>query len=270
MDDKTLFLDSFALVNVVADPAFAAAARNFVISRGYTLIIGVMNLVEIYRWKKRWSEVADLISSLPFDIAQNPDQIADEEARNYPNDIVLPVGFRSSDYSYSSAELKNALEVNLRDRISSFDQGYRKEQRSILEAILNNRSTFPPEADGKYSPFQRWLFLQTNVLRMLYPKHRDFLNEQVSQSHEIRIDRFKSAFIQVLAIFLEYYIQKKDGKPSDIGDFYQLSLVPYVAVAVVDNERKNLIQRMNRTGLFPKDLPAFSLAEFRSICENRA
>ncbi|HTP08829.1 MAG TPA: hypothetical protein VMP08_11305, partial [Anaerolineae bacterium] len=185
------------------------------------------------------------------------------------NDIVLPVGFRSSDYSYSSAELKNALEVNLRDRISSFDQWYRNEQRGILETILNNRSTFPPEEGGKYSPFQRWLFLQTNVLRMLYPKHRDFLNEQASQSHEIRIDCFKSAFIQALAIFLEYYVQKKDGKPSDIGDFYQLSLVPYVAAAIVDNERKDLIQRVNRTGLFPKDLPAFSLAESRSICENR-
>ena len=159
MGEKTLFLDSFALVNVVADPAFAAAARNFVITRGYTLILSVMNLVEIYRWKKRWTEVADLVSSLPFDIAQNPDQITDEEVWNYPNDIVLPVGFRSSDYSYSSAELKNALEVNLRDRISSFDQWYRNEQRGILETILNNRSTFPPEEGGKYSPFQRWLFL---------------------------------------------------------------------------------------------------------------
>jgi len=229
-----------------------------------------MNLIEIYRWKKRWTEVADFISSVPFYIAQNPEEITDNEVLNYPNEVALPISFRSSDYSYSRAELEEAIEINLQGKISSFDKRYRSEQQNILEAILNNRSSFPPEKNGKYSSYQRWLFLQTNILKLLFPTYGDFLKEKASKSQEIRIECFKSIYIQVLAIFLEYYVQRKDGKPSDVGDFYQLSYIPYVSLAVVDNERNDLIQRMNRTSAFPKRLSAHNLAQFRNIIRSRA
>ena len=269
MNNKTIFLDHFALVRVTSDQLFAAIVKEFVISNEYTLIIGVMNLIELYRWKKRWSEVIDLIASMPFCIAQNPEEITDSEIRNYPKEISLPTGFCSSDYTYSYTDLKGAIEINLRGKIASFDRRYRDEQQNILEDILNNRNSFPPEEDGRYSSYQRWLFLQTNVLKLLFPTHGDYLKRQLGKSQEIRIECFKSIFIQVLAIFLEYYVQKKDGKPSDIGDLYQLSYIPYISLAVVDNERNDLIQRMNRTGLFSKRLPACNLAQFRDIVEGR-
>jgi len=53
MNNKTIFLDHFALVRVTSDQLFTAIVKEFVTSNEYTLIIGVMNLIELYRWKKR-------------------------------------------------------------------------------------------------------------------------------------------------------------------------------------------------------------------------
>lgn len=60
--------------------------------------------------------------------------------------------------------------------------------------------------------------MQTNVLKFLFPDHKAFVEEQVAKSQEIKIECFKSSYIQALTIFLEYYVQGKDGKLSDIGD----------------------------------------------------
>ncbi len=269
MNRKTLFLDTFAIARVVADPSFATLVKQFVDSESYALIIGVMNLIEVYRWKKRWSEICEFISSVPFCIATNPEELTDVEASKYPDEITLPVGFCSLDHSYTSTELKEAIQVNLRDKISVFDRRYRKEQGDILQSILNNRNSFPPEENGKYSTFQRWLFLNTNVMKMLLPTYREFLEQRLARQEEIKIECFKSVYIQTLAIFLEYYVQKKDGRPSDIGDLYQLSYIPYVDLAVVDNERHDLLQRMNKGKYFRTKLAVYNLAQFRDVISGR-
>jgi len=113
--------------------------------------------------------------------------------------------------------------------------------------------------------------MQSSVLSMLFPDYQDFLNRALAAAIEegrkdgINIERFKSVYIQALAIFVEYYVQKKAGKLSDMGDILQLSLVPYVDLAVLDNERSNLIQRFNREGLFPSHLRACSLSDFMAM-----
>jgi len=247
------------------DVQLAIEVRDYILSNHHTLVIGVMNLIEVYKWKKYWEPVFDFISSVPFCIAHNPEQIAAFEVLKYPDTIDFPTGFCSSGSSFSQATLKKAIEVNMRKKIASFEKHYRSTYRGIWKAILNDKQSSPPEKAGKYSLFQRWLFLQTNVLRWLYPDHKKFLEQQLSQSKEIKIECFKSVYIQVLAVFLEYYVQQKNGKPSDVGDFYQLSILPYVDSAVLDNERCDLIRRMNQQNLFQKTLPAMNLAQFRKI-----
>lgn len=270
MTKKTIFLDSFTLIRLGEDPEFSLIIKKFIVSDQYTLVIGVMNLIEIYKWRKYWVQISDFISSVDFCISQNPDQIADTEVQNYPIKISLPTEFCSSDYLYSKAELKNAIEINLVKKISLFEENYRNQYKSILNAILNNRTNFPPENNGKYSSFDRWLFLQTNVIKWLNPKHKLFLEKQGSQSNGLKIECFKSILIQILAIFLEYYIGKKDGKPSDIGDFFQLSIVPYVDLAVVDKERNRLIQKINKQNLFPKKLNTCNLEQFKNMIEPKS
>ena len=105
--------------------------------------------------------------------------------------------------------------------------------------------------------------MQINVLKFLFPDHKAFVEEQRVKSQEIKIECFKSAYIQALIIFLEYYVQKKDGKLSGIGDIYQLAIVPYVDFAVIDNERNDLFQRINRDSLFMEKLNTYNFSQFR-------
>jgi hypothetical protein len=57
--------------------------------------------------------------------------------------------------------------------------------------------------------------------------------------------------------------KKKSGKSSDVGDIYQLAIIPYLHFAVIDNERNYLFQRINQGNLFPEKLNSCNLAQFR-------
>lgn len=72
MSSRTIYLDTFALTKISADPALRTATVKFVHANSYILIVGIMNLMELYTWPRRWSEVADFISSAAFCIAENP------------------------------------------------------------------------------------------------------------------------------------------------------------------------------------------------------
>jgi hypothetical protein len=190
--------------------------------------------------------VADFIASVPFCIAQNSDRVADAEVASYPGEISLPAAFRSSDHAFSRCDLREALEENLRFRIGQFREGFRGACDNALRAIVADRGSSPPELGRKHSPEEKWFVLQKAVLSMLFPRHAEFLKGLLSLQEVIRIELFRSVYIQALAIYHEYHVQRKAGKPSDVGDIYQLALVPYVGLAVLDKERNDLIQRINR------------------------
>jgi hypothetical protein len=259
---KTVYLDTFAFVKIAADESRAAAARRYFEEGGWELVVGTLNLLEIYSWPSCWSSVATFIASVPFCIAQNSDRVADAEVASYPGEIMLPTGFRSSDYAFSHADLREALEENLRVKIASFNEGFKGAYEDTLRTIVEDRDSFPPESGRKHSPEQRWFFLQKAVLSMLFPRHAAFLKKLVASQEVIKIDLFRSVYIQALAIYLEYHVQRKIGKPSDVGDICQLALVPYVDLAVLDNERNDLVQRMNRENQFQQRLPSCRLSEF--------
>ncbi len=112
-------------IHIAEDNQLASDIRSYIKSNKYTLVIGVMNLIELYKWKKFWGQVSDFISCVPFCIAQNPELIAATEVSKYPNNIELPTNFCSLDHSFSQSELKEAIEINMRGKISNFENHYR-------------------------------------------------------------------------------------------------------------------------------------------------
>lgn len=271
MGKSFLYLDTFALVRVASDAALASSARNYFATNDFFLTISAMNLMELVSWPKRWSEVVSFVSSVPFCVAQNVDEIAAAEVACYPNELAsLPLGFCSLDHSFSADALSNALALHLQGKVSEFARVYRAGYREVLEVILEKRKSFPPDSPARYSRVEREMFMQSSVLSVLFPVHGDFLARALAEARAaggnegINIARFKSVYIQALAIFVEYYVQKKAGKPSDLGDILQLGLLPYVDIAVLDNERCNLIHRFNREKLFPGFLRACNLSEFKA------
>jgi hypothetical protein len=190
------------------------------------------------------------------------------EIQYYPNEIELPTSFCSSEHSFSQVELKAAIELNLKQKTAMFEGNYRKQYEGILNSILDDKQNFPPDENGRYSAASKLIFMQINVLKFLFPTYNDFVAEQKAKSPLIRIECFKSAYIQSLIIFLEYYVQKKQGKPSDIGDIYQQAIIPYVDLAIIDlaiidNERNDLFQRINRDEPFRGKLNTWTLSRFK-------
>jgi len=272
MGKRYLYLDTFASVRVASDAALASAARAYIMEENFELVHSTMNLMELSSWPKRWPEVVSFLCSVPFCIARNTENITALEVACYPNELTaLPIGFCSSDHSFSADELRDAIYLHLKGKIANFTREYRGSNKETLQSILSKKKSFLPEKSGKYSSVEKQMFMQSSVLSMLFTDHGDFLRSTLASAlaegrkEVINIERFKSFYIQALAIFVEYYIQKKDGKPSDMGDILQLSLVPYVDLAVLDNERNNLVQRFNRDGLFPGPLRACSLSDFSSM-----
>ncbi len=272
MKKRFLYLDTFALVRVSSDAAFAESTKAYIAKEGFLLTVSAMNFIELVSWPKRWAEVVSFVASVPFCIALNPDEIAAKEVACYPNELAsLPVGFFSSDYSYSAEVLNNALALNLEGKVVEFAREYRDNYRAALQVVVKKRESFLPEKSGKYSPSELQMFMHSSVLSMLFPVHRDFLARALSeaqaegQSEGINVARFKAAYIQALAIFVEYYVQKKEGKPSDMGDILQLGIIPYVEMSVLDHERCDLIHRFNRDQLFPGLLQAHNLPTFKAL-----
>jgi hypothetical protein len=197
MEKRFLYLDTFAIVRVASNSALAAATRTYIEDEGFVLVVGVMNLMELVSWKKRWSEVVSFVSSVPFGIARNSDEIVAKEVASYPNELAsLPVGFFSSDHSFSADELGNALSLHLRGKIAEFARGFRNSTDETLRTILNKRESFLPEKSGKYSPIERQMFMHSSVLSMLFPEHRDFLDHALAvaktegRNEGINIERF--------------------------------------------------------------------------------
>src|SRR4051794_21275009 len=97
---KTIFLDSHALIRIIEDPTISADVQGFFSRGNYTLIINVVNLIEIYRHQiQRWKNIGGFLSSVPFCLAHNTERILDKEVEAYPNPIALPVSFSSLNVS---------------------------------------------------------------------------------------------------------------------------------------------------------------------------
>src|SRR5436305_1428432 len=207
MEKQYLYLDTFASVRVASDAALASAAKAYILSENFVLVQSTMNLMELFSWPKRWSEVVSFVSSVPFCVAQNTDKITAREVASYPDELAsLPVGFCSLDYSFSADELREAISLHLQGKIADFAENFKDSTTDALQSILSKRESFLPEKSGRYTSVERQVFMQSSILSMLFPEHQDFLSKTLAaamadgRKDGINIERFKSVYIQALAI----------------------------------------------------------------------
>lgn len=266
MAARTLFLDTHALFRLASNAAHAQAAQQFMTMYNYTGITCTLNYVEMHPHRRGWDAVSDFIASVPFCSAENIELLTEREVSHYPDPVSLRMGFCSGDTAFTSAELKDAILTHLQGKLSGFHANTQQAARQILDALRQDRDAFEaPEQNGHYSAAQRQTFLQIGVLRAVPPQYIGALRARVSKGEAIDITRFKSVYVQQLAIWLEYYEQGKVGKLSDVGDFVMLGYLPYVDEAILDKERVDLVRRINRTGVLGQQLQVSTLAEFLKV-----
>lgn len=260
---RTLFLDTFALFEIAKSPERVTAVQHYVRSRDFIVVTSSQIMAEAYPNQQRWNDIAGFLASLPFCIAEVVDKLAEREAKAYPETTALHMEFCSADITFSQEELKDAILLNLQGKVAGFHKPLRAMAQKMYDALKEAQRTFmPPEENGRYSRSQRERFLQIGVLQALPPEYLGKWQAILARDEAIDIVRFKSVYLQQLAIWLEYYEQRKPGKLSDIGDFVQLGYLPYLDEAILDKERVNLVGRINRLKVLAHELKARSLAEF--------
>lgn len=266
MSPRTLFLDTHVLIRVAVIQARAQAVREYLASQGYTLAVSALNFTELYQHERRWEDVAEFIASVPFCIVENIEKVTEREVLHYPAATTLCSEFCSADSGFLREELKGAILTNLAGKVAGFDKNYRAAAPLIHRALQESKQDFlAPERNTRYSSLQREVFLQIGVLQALPPQHWAMLKARVDTGEALDITRFKSVYVQQLAIFLEYYEQNKSGKVSDIGDFTFLGYLPYVDEAVLDKERADVVQRINRANSLGQQLRTQTLKQFLNV-----
>ena len=156
MEQRYIYLDTSASVRLASDAALTLAAKAYIVGEGLVLVVGAMNLMELVSWPKRWSEVVSFVSSVPFCIAQNADRIAAREIESYPNELTaLPVGYCSSDHSFSVDDLRGALSLHLQGKIADSEREFRTHNEETLRTIVSKRETFLPEKPGHIARTKR-------------------------------------------------------------------------------------------------------------------
>ena len=267
---KTIFLDTSILLEIAKSPGLVGNVCKFIDGNDYTLVIGIMNLIEIQKWKRYWHGVTSFISSVPFVISKNSEYITKAEVEHYPNEASLPIALASSDFPYSREQTIQAFEINLNGKIAGFERNYRNQYRTIWQSFIDNRQTFLPENGKSYTNAEVKTFFLITVMQWLYlDGYQHFLQREASAGRVINLECFKSIYLPLLGIFVEYFINKKNGKPSDVGDFYQLSIIPYVSLAVLDNERNSLIQNINKRKLFAQRFETYNHEDFQRIVNSK-
>lgn len=263
MKQKLLFLDTFILTDAGEDKEFANQLIEYILRDNWTLTLNTMSLIEVYGRQQCLEGFLEFLVKVPFVIVGDFLKILEAEVLAYPAAAALPIGYCSSSCPNKEI-LKQAIHINLVDKIAPYSESYRARQKGCHEAMLLRRDSFMRDLRTKPGKFNKWLFLQSDILETLYKEHRDFVLKFKKRSEYIQIELFKSALIQSLSIYVEYYIQRKNGKRSDVGDFFHLPLIPYVSMAVLDKEKVNLIDKIRKTEKINDLAHCLTYDEFRT------
>jgi hypothetical protein len=260
---KTIFLDSFAFIKAFQDSSLRTKLQNYLIAQQRILVVNVVSLIEIYLDQpSRWAEIADFLSAVPFCIAKNPDRIFAEEAKHYPHAIPLPLGFCAQAHAESMTELRKAIEDNIKSKIPAFLRSYKREREEFLSKVLIRIGKLPAGARDRNAAL--FIYINEPILEDLVRCHKPFFGAHALPAE---VKNFKSSYIPNLSMFLEYYVAKKKPKKGDLGDFFHMSYIPYVGEAVIDGERFDMLERINRSGLLSEPLVAYNWRQFLDVID---
>jgi hypothetical protein len=252
------------LTTIAAEPLFAQSVLKMIWGSNYMVAVSVVHLMETAE-HRRWPQICEFISSIPFEILPNSDDITALEVRRYPKPIVLPIIFSSEDSSFSQAELAEALKLHSQGKVKQFDLNYRHYHIELFNTMQENAKLLRASTKGKNRSDYWSRFKNGSIPNMLTPEQNIFMETHSALGAAIDINCIKSLVAQCAVIFEEYYVQGKDGGPSDIVDFFQFAYLPYVELAVMDKARVNAAREINRKKWLDHKLNVIDINNLRQM-----
>ena len=267
-----IFLDNWVFSDYTK-PDKLPHLSNYIRNKQLTIVIDSLSMVELYNpgWKN--AQENDRVARTTKFISQHPTIIIDpvkvfrSEIENYPQQI--PSIPTELDLEVMSAEKRervlkmflhhDELFIKQGKVIRVWAENYKKLKSEWLEDIekmINNAVQTGVLTYDKTMDFTKLKTQKENFLITLDRRHFSHFNEKEWEQLGAKIvELFMGATSSLPAIrftslcFWYAYIQTDKSHlisraPSDIGDFYQMSLIPYCDVFTADNKMQWLSKRI--------------------------
>lgn len=267
-----IFLDNWVLSDFT-DEDWKDQLSQFIHRNNFTILINGLSATEIYNpgWKdagesERTIRIANFLSQHPCVIV-NPQNVFRAEFENYPEKLACAPVELSLDALASSHREPALLNIFRAEKMlleSGVDIRKWAEHYSILkstwlkdaEAIIENaceKGTLKRNNRGEFIDLNasKEEFLNTldrRIFSLFSSEEREALGTKIvdlfmGATKELPAVRFSSLCFWCAYIENDKSFQmKRNG--SDIGDFYQMSLIPYCSVFTVDNTMNRLLGRV--------------------------
>ncbi|MEN6292163.1 MAG: hypothetical protein ABFD07_09160 [Methanobacterium sp.] len=265
---KYIFLDNW-VYSRLTDTDFERSLTAFINNNDFTVIFTIVSAVELFNpnWtnsgqKDRVDRTASFFNKVPCDII-DPMKIHSAELQKYLSPIdELPINLKLWNLSpclRSKAFLNVFRHESLPsdfERMENWCETYKNEKDNWFDnkdRIINDAiacGNLKIDKDGNFTDLEniKQQFLFSLDLRMADPGEIDTilrkLNERADQKQP-----FKLTSVRVWSLcFWHLYIEIDNANkirisPSDFGDLYQLSLLPYCSAFTLDGSMYRLLQR---------------------------
>jgi hypothetical protein len=267
---KYIFLDTW-VYKKLTNSQFERQLTEFVNAMGYTVLTTPLSFVELYNpgWQDvnqcdRVRKTAEFLSHVPCVIVR-PEKVwrAEMEAGLSPLEA-LPIELNLQDLP--KAHGAPALLLLLRRDPTCVEQGfdfalwcadYSAQKTSWLgdvERIIENacaNGCLKCDNTGKFVELElyRELFLFYLDLRLACPEDASRIRERLAQQRQTGQQTQLTAVRLTSLCFWYSYVnvdnaRKMKRSGSDIGDFFQISLLPYCAAFTVDRTMDGMLRRI--------------------------
>jgi hypothetical protein len=271
--NRYIFLDNW-VSGLLEDERFESALRTYLLREGYTVLVSSLSLTELYNpgWKTkrdrdRTVRAAELYAEVPT-VVVNPRRLWEEEIHNNLSrldDLPLELAFKDIIGEHRKRVVLMFLRADrsfvqhgrdIRDWASS----YKRDKESWLDDVQRiiddacMAGNLASDENGKLVQLDehKELFLDFLDLR-LAPADRISAIPKTPTSHRrgdtvgLTAVRFGSLIFWYLYVNVDPSNRIKH-QPSDIGDIYHLSLLPYCEAFTADKPMQRLLQRIDYPG----------------------
>lgn len=268
---KYIFLDNW-VYSRLTDAKFERCLSAFLKHQGYIILITSFSLVELYNpnWenagdKDRVAGATDLWSKHPF-ILVDQAKVYERELEVYPNPVsVFPIELNLNDIPEGERALmllkflrNDELFINQGESIKTWVENYNKIKGDWFNNVDNiiehacRVGDLKRDSKGNFVELQQCKekFLLSLDFRMANPNDIDsFLQRLIIRANKGEQAHLTAIRLSSLCFWYAYIdidqTNKMKHEDSDIGDFYQISLLPYCSAFTTDGSMYQMLKRIH-------------------------
>jgi hypothetical protein len=217
---------------IIKDTNLWSPFRDFLFDNDLCLAIGEGLIAELCSDDRLHAPFAELVTSVPTAFIKRQDEILSEEVEAYP--AKRTQSLLSSPITMLT-EKTDLIEFLSSPELRKARSDQRAAARIWAKQIVDLKSNFSPNTNGKYTRDQAPFFANLLTLQQLSGVHSNFLQNFIGRAQEIDFDVFRSAQIFGFFTFHKYYLAQHEPKPpNDFGDEFHLHALPYCKLALME------------------------------------